>query len=108
MADAARPQRVVMTGAGGFVGKNLMLRLSELAGFEAVPLVRGASEAEWDEAIGAADAVIHLAGVNRPQDEADLDTQITVTPLAASASAMALPMPRPAPVTRAVRLVKVM
>lgn len=71
MAEAGSSKRVVVTGAGGFVGKNLMLRLSELAAFDAIPLVRGADGDEWRRTIADADAVIHLAGVNRPQDEAE-------------------------------------
>jgi UDP-2-acetamido-2,6-beta-L-arabino-hexul-4-ose reductase len=60
--------RVVVTGADGFVGKNLMLRLSEQAGFDAVGLNRVSSDADWEVALATADAVIHLAGVNRPDD----------------------------------------
>jgi UDP-2-acetamido-2,6-beta-L-arabino-hexul-4-ose reductase len=62
---------IVVTGADGFVGKNLMLRLRELDRFEPVPLTRTSSEADWAEAIARADAVIHLAGVNRPQQDAE-------------------------------------
>lgn len=71
MGEAAARRRIVVTGAGGFVGKNLLLRLTEHAEFEPVPLVRGATDREWDSAIAAADAVVHLAGVNRPSDEAE-------------------------------------
>lgn len=65
---------VAVTGADGFVGKNLMLRLAETGRFDARPLTRRSSEEDWRTAIAQADAVIHLAGVNRPTDPADFAT----------------------------------
>ena len=59
-------KRIVVTGSQGFVGRNLLLRLSELPRFEVVPLSRSSSDEDWRAAMGSADAVIHLAGVNRP------------------------------------------
>jgi UDP-2-acetamido-2,6-beta-L-arabino-hexul-4-ose reductase len=64
-------RRIVVTGADGFVGRNLMLRLQELTSFWAVPLIRASTASEWRDAVGSADAVIHLAGVNRPLDPAE-------------------------------------
>lgn len=61
--------RVAVTGAGGFVGKNLLLRLREEPDFEGVGLTRASSDAEWHDALAGADAVVHLAGVNRPADD---------------------------------------
>ncbi|WP_374945152.1 NAD-dependent epimerase/dehydratase family protein [Sphingomonas sp.] len=63
-------RRLVVTGADGFVGRNLMLRLAELDRFSGVPLVRASDAGEWRDAVASADAVIHLAGVNRPSDPA--------------------------------------
>lgn len=63
--------QVVVTGAGGFIGRNLMLRLGELEGVEAVGLTRETSDAELAQALTRCDAVVHLAGVNRPQDPAE-------------------------------------
>jgi UDP-2-acetamido-2,6-beta-L-arabino-hexul-4-ose reductase len=60
--------RIAVTGAEGFVGKNLVLRLGELDRFEVRSIVRSSTEAEWRDAVATADAVIHLAGVNRPAD----------------------------------------
>ena len=62
--------RVLVTGADGFVGKNLRVFLSELADFDVVPVVRGTTPDELQKAIDMADAIIHLAGVNRPGDPA--------------------------------------
>lgn len=61
--------RVLVTGAQGFIGKNLVVRLSELPGFATITFVRGDDVASLPSLIAQADAVVHLAGENRPQDE---------------------------------------
>lgn len=63
--------RVLMTGADGFVGKNMRVRLRELGGFEVVPFTRSSSEDSLPALVAEVDAVVHLAGVNRPKDVAD-------------------------------------
>lgn len=67
---------IVVTGADGFVGRNLILRLRELQ-YEVRPLVRSSNEADWIAAIDGADAVIHLAGVNRPPDPAGFEGNVS-------------------------------
>ena len=62
---------VVITGANGFIGKNLCLRLSELEEYIVTPLARGCDHSEFVRVVGNADILIHLAGVNRPSDPAD-------------------------------------
>lgn len=61
---------VTVTGANGFLGRNLSLRLRE-RGFDSIPVLRETSAAELQAAIGRSDAVIHLAAANRPDDPAD-------------------------------------
>lgn len=58
-----------VTGVDGFIGKNLALRLRE-RGDTVHGLTRVSDDGDWSRAIGAADAIIHLAGVNRPLDAA--------------------------------------
>ncbi len=58
---------VVVTGANGFVGKNLMIRLAE-RGVETQGFGRGDDDAML-AAVARADFVFHLAGVNRPETE---------------------------------------
>lgn len=58
--------KVLVTGANGFIGKNLMLRLREKADTDVLSFVRGDSDAQLQAALDLADAVIHLAGENRP------------------------------------------
>lgn len=65
--------KVLVTGARGFIGRNLSMRLEE-AGHEVLAIVRGAENAMWVKAAHEADAVIHLAGINRPADPAEFET----------------------------------
>lgn len=58
--------KVLVTGANGFIGKNLVLRLREQADIEVLTFARGNTQAELQAALVLADAVIHLAGENRP------------------------------------------
>lgn len=56
--------RIVVTGAAGFLGWHLRCRLHALTDHEVVPV----DVAEWPELaarVAAADAVVHLAGINR-------------------------------------------
>lgn len=65
-------RRIAITGADGFVGRNLALRLHEL-GYETIGLTRQSTDDDWTQAAREADAVFHLAGANRPADPADFD-----------------------------------
>lgn len=60
--------QVLLPGADGFIGKNLRVALAETPGIGVLPITRGSSRQELFDAAARADAVIHLAGVNRPQD----------------------------------------
>jgi UDP-2-acetamido-2,6-beta-L-arabino-hexul-4-ose reductase len=63
--------RIVVTGADGFIGRNLRVRLRELGHADVVGITRATDGAAAAQALAAADFVFHLAGVNRPQDPAD-------------------------------------
>jgi len=72
--------KVLVTGANGFIGKNLVLRLREQAGTKVLTYVRGQDDAALREALAQADAVVHLAGENRPADVqafAEVNTGLT-------------------------------
>lgn len=63
--------KVVLTGAGGFLGWHTWARLRALTDHDVVPVHRG----NWPGLAGLvtdADAVIHIAGVNRAQDPEDV------------------------------------
>jgi UDP-2-acetamido-2,6-beta-L-arabino-hexul-4-ose reductase len=72
--------KVLVTGANGFIGKNLVLRLCEQAGTEVLTYLRGQDDAALINALAQSDAVVHLAGENRPDDVqafADVNTGLT-------------------------------
>jgi UDP-2-acetamido-2,6-beta-L-arabino-hexul-4-ose reductase len=60
--------KVLITGANGFVGKNLQLHLLERKAVQVVCFTRGNEVAELGAMLHGIDFVFHLAGVNRPQD----------------------------------------
>lgn len=61
--------RVLITGANGFIGKNLVVHLNEQSDFTPVSFVRGERLSKLRELLENVDSVIHLAGENRPEDE---------------------------------------
>jgi len=64
---------VVITGADGFIGRNLRVRLAESPGHLVTSVTRGSSPGSLSDAVRSADVVFHLAGVNRPPDPADYE-----------------------------------
>ncbi len=67
-------KHALVTGSGGFVGRNLCL---ELARREDITLLRydlENSPADLHAALAQADVIFHLAGVNRPQDPKEFET----------------------------------
>lgn len=61
----------MVTGASGFIGQNLVLRLRELGCTAVTTVTRQTPEAELVAMLTRADFVFHLAGVNRPADPAE-------------------------------------
>jgi len=59
--------KVLVTGADGFIGKNLCVYLVE-RDFQVLRFVRGSNFNFLRECVASADAIIHLAGENRPKD----------------------------------------
>ena len=60
--------KILVTGSDGFIGRNLIVRLGELPGYEVIGFDREDSLDDLAELVGRADAVVHLAGINRPKD----------------------------------------
>lgn len=59
-------KKILVTGAAGFIGKNLCLML-EQQGYEVLKFDRDTKE-PLEELVKQADMVMHLAGVNRPMN----------------------------------------
>lgn len=66
--------RVLITGANGFIGRNLRLRLSERKDIQIVCYARDHETSQLTELLENVDFVFHLAGVNRPQDPKEFTT----------------------------------
>ena len=75
--DERLNMRVLVTGAKGFVGRNLCLTLQQLSDVEVLKYDLG-DEAKLDGYVAECDFVMHLAGVNRPKDPAEFKTGNTV------------------------------
>jgi len=60
--------KVLVTGANGFVGKNLQLHLAERNDVQVVCFTRSDDVAQLSALLQGVDFIFHLAGVNRPQD----------------------------------------
>jgi UDP-2-acetamido-2,6-beta-L-arabino-hexul-4-ose reductase len=65
--------KFAVTGSDGFIGQNLTVSLREL-GHEVLGVTLDTSPRSYAEIFSQADAVVHLAGVNRPQTEAEFET----------------------------------
>ena len=69
--------KILVTGAKGFVGRNLCLTLEQLPDVEVLKYDLG-DEAKLDGYASSCDFVMHLAGVNRPKDPSEFKTGNTV------------------------------
>lgn len=74
--------KLLLTGAAGFLGWHTLARVATLDGVEAVPLDRtafaGAALEASLAALGPADAVLHLAGINRGAEEEVRDGNVAL------------------------------
>lgn len=60
---------ILVTGANGFIGRNLCVHLKE-AGFENIEkITRDDNDTSIDEKVKSADFIYHLAGINRPEND---------------------------------------
>lgn len=66
--------RIVVTGADGFIGKNLRVRLREQGYADVQYVTREVGADVLRRAIVEAEFVFHLAGVNRPQTDSEFET----------------------------------
>ncbi|KMJ53618.1 capsular biosynthesis protein [Vogesella sp. EB] len=66
--------KVLITGANGFVGKNLQLHLAERKDVDVVCFTREHDAAQLPVLLQGVDFVFHLAGINRPEDPQEFAT----------------------------------
>lgn len=65
-SEDMKPTRIVITGADGFVGRNLRHHLQRREGLDVQLITSGDTAASRREKLAGADLVYHLAGCNRP------------------------------------------
>ena len=73
---------ILVTGANGFIGKNLCIQLRDRCDYNVITVTRNSSTSDLIEAITNCDAIVHLAGENRPSDTKDYfknNTELTST-----------------------------
>lgn len=66
--------KVLITGANGFLGKNLQLHLAERTDVEVICFTRANDVADLTTMLNGVDFVFHLAGVNRPLEPTEFVT----------------------------------
>ena len=75
-------ERILITGAHGFIGRNVGCWLQEKLGAEILEFVRGDSVVDLERLVLQADKIVHLAGENRPSNAEAFNTgniQLTKT-----------------------------
>jgi UDP-2-acetamido-2,6-beta-L-arabino-hexul-4-ose reductase len=65
---------VLVTGAAGFVGKNLCVALRQRKDVELIPYDLGDPASVLQRGLAEAELVLHLAGVNRPEKVEEFET----------------------------------
>ncbi len=64
---------VLVTGASGFIGRNVCVHLRNRQDLTVLTASRDTSETHLQNAVATADTIIHLAGVNRPPSTSEFD-----------------------------------
>ena len=63
--------KILVTGADGFIGKNLCFMLQELEEYEVLKVTRDSPKETLLSYLKEAEFIFHLAGVNRPEKESE-------------------------------------
>lgn len=78
-------KKILITGANGFIAKNLIFRLKESKLFELYLFTRNNTLNDLNKYISDSDIIIHLAGVNRSPEKSDfIDSNHNLTAAIAS------------------------
>ena len=62
MSNVSKQVNILVTGAGGFIGKNLSIRLDEIDEFKCLAFGRDDTVQRLSELVAEADFIVHLAG----------------------------------------------
>ena len=73
MKAATRKPCVLITGASGFIGQNLLLQLQEFGHYRILTFGREDDEKKLFDCLMHTDVVVHLAGENRPLSASQFD-----------------------------------
>ncbi len=65
---------VLVTGASGFIGKNLCAALERIEDVKVLKFTRKNSSEDLTKMVASSDFIFHIAGVNRTEEESDFDT----------------------------------
>jgi len=71
MPNRSTEMNVLITGADGFIGKNLCVALADKSGINISTLGSKESAESFQERLSDTDLLVHLAGVSRPDDPQD-------------------------------------
>ena len=63
--------RILVTGANGFIGRNLVLRFDKELNWDVTTFIKSDPISKLRESLKQTDIVVHLAGENRPKDPLD-------------------------------------
>lgn len=73
-------KKVLVTGANGFIAKNLIIHLEEMPGIEVLKFFRKDDLKSLASKAISADFIFHLAGANRPKNELEFtSSNVTLT-----------------------------
>ncbi|TMV47654.1 SDR family oxidoreductase [Paenibacillus mesophilus] len=67
------PVNVLITGSNGFIGRHMVDRLQKREDVRIATFTRGDDLESLETKVKEADVIFHLAGVNRPQNEAEFE-----------------------------------
>lgn len=68
--------KILVTGAKGFIGKNLVSTLDREDKYEIICIDRENSKEELEKGVLNSDFIVHLAGINRPKNEEEFLKEI--------------------------------
>lgn len=67
-------EKILITGANGFIAQNLIVFLSESNQYDILKYTRKNTDEDLKSFVKQADFIVHLAGINRPKDDAEFKT----------------------------------